>query len=232
MSRSGYPRSPVVMPGAFVQLIEDIIGVVPNIIAFEYNPAKVTRSLEPWNPFAVDDTNRGLQAPTVQPYAPQEKFAFTLELDATDGMESGNPLAVGTGVAAQIAALKKLTQPSAGLLGDLVQSVGALAGNAPAAMARPTVPIVLLILGPGIIYPVRLTAFSVEITEFSPLLYPLHASVTLDMTVLTPDVFKCRQTAASTTAVATYNFTKAQEDALALLNIANTAQTTIGALPF
>ncbi len=232
MSPSGYSGSPKVMPGALVQLVEDIIGVVPNIVAFEYNPAKITRSLEPWNPFAVDDKNRGAQAPTVQPYAPQEKFTFTLELDATNGMESGNPLAVGTGIAAQIAALKKLTQPSAGLLGDLVQSAGALGGGAPAAMARPTVPIVLLILGPGIIYPVRLTTFSVEITEFSPLLYPLQAAVTLEMTVLTPDVFKCRETAASGVATATYNFTKAQEDALALLNIANTAQTAIGALPF
>ena len=54
----------------------------------------------------------------------------------------------------------------------------------------------------------------------------------LQVTVLTPDVFKCRQTAASGAAVAAYNFTKLQEDALAILNIANTAQTVVGALPF
>lgn len=232
MSRSGYSRSPLVMPGAFVQLIEDIIGIVPNIVAFEYNPETITRSLEPWNPFEVDQTNRGVQAPTVQPYAPQEKFSFSLELNATDGMEAGNPVATATGVAAQIAALKKLTQPTAGLIGDLVASAQALAGSGTASLERPTVPVVLMILGPGIIYPVRLTTFSVELKEFSPQLYPIHATVQLEMVVLTPDVFKCRETAASGAAVATYNFTRAQEDALAILNIANTAQTVVGALPF
>jgi hypothetical protein len=231
MSLSGYERTPAVIPGAFVQLIEDIIGVVPNIIAFQYNPESVTRTLEPWNPFEVDQADRGSQAPTVQPYAPTEKFSFTLDLHAADFMETGNPLAIAHGVAPQIAALKKLTQPTEGLLGDLVASAKALAGNPAASMERPTVPIVLLILGPGIIYPVRVTSFSVEEKEFNTLLYPLHATCALEMQVLTPDVFKCRETAANGTAVATYNFTKLQEDALALLNIANSAQTVVGSLP-
>jgi hypothetical protein len=231
MSRSGYNRSPAVITGAFVQLIEDIIGVVPKIITFQYNPEASTRCVEPWNPFEVDQTNRGAQAPTVQPYSPQETFSFSLELHAADGMEVGNPLAVGTGVAPTLAALQKLTQPSEGLLGDLVASAKALAGNDSASVERPTVPITLMILGPGVIYPVRVTSISVEQKEFSPLLYPIYASVALEMTVLTPDVFKCQTTAASGTAVATYNFTKLQENALAILNIANSVSNSLGSLP-
>ncbi|MEM7291522.1 MAG: hypothetical protein AAF412_14315 [Pseudomonadota bacterium] len=230
MSRSGYENSPAVITGAFVQLIEDIIGIVPNIITFQYNPESISRSLEPWNPFEVDDTNRGAQAPTVQPYSPSEKFSFTLELHAADGMDLGNPLQVGTGVASTIAALQKLTQPTEGLLGDLVASAQALAGNDAASVERPSVPITLMILGPGVIYPVRVTSLSVDQKEFSPLLYPIHASVSLEMVVLTPDVFMCRETAASGAAVATYNFTKLQENALAILNIANSVQNTVGSV--
>ena len=230
MSRSGSERSPNVIPGAFVQLVEQVIGFIPNIVAFQYNPAAITRTLEPWNPFEVDQGNRGAQSPTVQPYEPQEKFSFTLELHAADGMEDNNPISTVSGVAAQIAALKKLTQPSTGLLGDLVASAKALQGNK-AVPQRPSVPVILMILGPGIIYPVRITSFSVEQKEFNPLLYPIQASVQIEGSVLTPDTFKCNTSPSAKAAKATYNFTKLQEDALAVLNLANSAQTVVGSLP-
>ena len=231
MSRSGYERTPAVIPGAFVQLVEQVIGFVPNIVAFQYNPATITRTLEPWAPMEVDQAARGAQAPGVQPYDPQEKFSFTLELHAADGMEQGNPITQVSGVAAQIAALKKLTQPSAGLIGDLVASAQALAANAPGAVERPSVPVVIMILGPGILYPVRLTSFSVEEKEFNPLLYPVHASVSVELQVLTPDSFACSRKLPAQAAIATYNFTKLQEDVLAIANLANTASTVVGSLP-
>lgn len=231
MSPDGYTRSPKVIPGAFVQLIEDIIGVVPNIVTFHYNPETITRGLEPWNPFEVDQADRGAQAPTVQPYSPEETFSFTLDLHAADGMEIGNPLAVGFGVLPQIAAIQKLVQPSQGLLGDLVASAQALAGNPGTEATRPTVPVTLLILGPGLIYPIRITSISIEQKQFNPLLYPIHATVTLEMTVLTPDVFKCQSTVATEAAIACYNFTKTQENALAVANIANSVLDLTGPLP-
>lgn len=229
MSRNGYKGSPSVMRGALVQIVEDIVGIVPNIISFQYNPEKITRSLEPWNPFEVDQADRGSQSPTVQPYAPTEKFTFSLEFHAADGMETNNPLAK-TGVSSSIAALQKLTQPTSGLIGDLVGSAKALIGEE-TGMQRATVPVVLLILGPGVIYPVRVTSFSVEQKEFNPHLYPIYASVSLEFNVLTPDMFKCRHTAANDLAVASYNFTKLQENTLALLNIANSASNVAGSLP-
>lgn len=231
MSRSGYSKSPNVVPGAFVQLVEDIIGLIPNIVAFQYNPATISRTLEPWNALEVDRNSQGAQSPTVQPFDPQEKFSFSLDLYATDGMEQGNPLATVSGVAPQIAALKKLTQPTEGLLGDLVASANALARSDAGATERPSVPIVLMILGPGIIYPVRITSFSVEQKEFNPLLYPTQATVQVEVAVLTPDTFNCSDNPAAAAAIATYNFTKLQEDALALLNLANSAQTIVGSLP-
>lgn len=231
MSPDGYNRSPKLLKGAFLQLVEDVIGVVPNPVVFPYFPETVTRSFEPWNPFEVDQADRGAQAPTTQPYALVEQLSFLIDLHAADGMETGNPLAIGFGVLPQIAAIQKLAQPSAGPLGDLVQSAQALAGNPGAAATRPTVPICLLIFGPGHIYPVRLTAISVEQKIFNPALYPIHATISLEMTILSPDVFKCQSTAATEVAIAAYNFTKTQENALALANIANSLAEVTPPLP-
>lgn len=231
MSPDGYTRSPKVLPAAFLQLVEDVIGVVPNPVVFQYFPETVTRGFEPWNPFEVDQTDRGAQAPTTQPYPLEEKVSFSIDLHAADGMEVGNPLADGFGVLPQIAAIQKLAQPSEGLLGDLIMSAQALAGNPGAAATRPTVPILLLIFGPGLIYPVRLTSISVEQKMHNPLLYPIHATVALEMVILTPDVFKCQSTAATEVAIAAYNFTKTQENALALLNIANSISEVVGPFP-
>ena len=111
---TGSPLSPSVTKGALVQLAEDFGVIVPNIIPFQYNPATVTRTLKPWDPSEVDQTNRGAQAPNVQPYDPEETYKFTLELDATDDQAAGDPLAQTTGVASRIAAIQKLTEPSGG----------------------------------------------------------------------------------------------------------------------
>lgn len=232
MPDTGLKRSPKFQKGALVQLVEDIIGVVPNVIPFQYNPEKITHSLTPWNPFEVDQTQRGAQAPNVQPFDPKETFNITLEIDATDDLEESNPVATLVGVADRIAALKKLTLPSQGLLGDLVASAQALTGNASARAVRPTVPVVLFVWGTGRILPVRVTSFSVDETLFSPVLYPIQATVTLGLEVLTPDVFKCQEDITADLAVAAYNFTKLQEDVLAIAHVANNLDAIRGILPF
>jgi len=232
MAETGNPATPTVLRGAIIQLMEDLGVVIPNIIPFQYNPEKMTRGLKPWNPFEVDQTNRGAQAPMIQPYDPEETYQFALELDATDDLEDGDPIAMATGVASRIAAIKKLTEPSQGLFGDLIASAQALAGGVDARMTRPSIPVALLVMGPGLILPIRLTSISIEVTEFTPGLYPHMATVTLDMRVLTPEVFKCKTTASTDLAIAAYKFTRLQEDALAILNIANAAKTALSMLPF
>jgi len=190
MPDTGLKSSPKFQKGALVQLVEDIVGVVPNVIPFQYNPEKLSHSLTPWNPFEVDQAQRGAQAPTVQPFDPKESFNLTLEIDATDDLEDSKPVANLVGIADRLAALKKLTLPSQGLIGDLVASAQALAGNASTQSVRSTVPVVLFVWGTGRILPVRITSFSVEETLFAPSLYPIQATVTLGMEVLTPDVFR------------------------------------------
>jgi len=232
MPDTGLKRSPKFQKGALVQLVRGVLGVAPNVIPFQYNPEKLSHTLTTWNPFEVDQTQRGAQVPTVQPFDPKESFNLTLEIDATNDLEDDNPVAKGVGVADRLAALKKLTLPSEGLIGDLVAGARALVGKAPKQAVRPTVPVVLFVWGPGRILPVRVTIFSVEETLFSPTLYPIQATVTLGLEVLTPDVFKCQHDITADLAVAAYNFTRLQEDALAVAHIANNLDAIRGLLPF
>jgi hypothetical protein len=231
--QSGYSRAPKLLNGAFVQLIEDIIAFVPNVVSFQYNPATLSRSLTPWNPMAVDQADRGSQAPTIQPFDVPEKFTgFELEFDATDGMSADHPVYNQFGVEPQLAALRKMTQASRGLLGDLTASFKDLTGIGPTTEAeRPTVAPILLILGPRIILPVRITSFSIEETMMSPLLYPIMAKVTLELEVMTPDMFRCQTSRTARIAIAAYEVTRLQEDAAAVLNLANLPSAVSAVIP-
>jgi hypothetical protein len=232
MPDTGLKRSPRFEKGALVQLVKGLTGIVPNVIPFQYNPEKLSHTLTPWNPFEVDQTQRGSQAPTVQPFDPKESFNLTLEIDATDDLEDNNPVAKRVGVADRLAALKKLMLPTEGLIGDLIASARVLVGKAAKHAVRSTVPVLLFVWGPGRILPVRVTSFSVEETLFSPSLHPIQATVTLGLEVLTPDVFKCQHDITADIAVAAYNFTKLQEDTLAAAHIANNIDAIRGLLPF
>jgi hypothetical protein len=232
MAETGNPQRPRVQRGAIAQLVEDLGIVTPNIIPFQYNPAKVTRSISPWNPFEVDQARRGAQAPMVQPYDPEETFQFVLELDATDELEDGDAVARLSGVAWRIAQLRKLTEPTAGPFGDLVAGASGLVGGQLDTQAnRPSVPVALLVLGPGTILPVRVTSIAIEVTELSTTLHPHMATVTLDLRVLTPEAFTCRTGPAIDLAVAAYQLTRLQENALAVAGFAKGLSSVRSILP-
>ena len=233
MAETGYNRAPKIAKGALVQILKDIVGIIPNIVPFQYNPAKLSRRLEPWNPFAGEQTTRGSQAALVQPFDVKETFnGFVIELDATDDLEAGDPIAAVMGVEHRLAALRKLTQASEGLLGDLVASAKSLVGQEPADAKRPSVAPVILVLGPRLILPVRVTSFSVEEILFAPDFHPLQATVSMDLEVLTPDVFRCQSDITADIAIAAYRFSRLQEDAAAVLNIANADEAIRSFLPF
>lgn len=232
MVELGTRPSPVHAQGALVQLVRELVGVVPNIIPFQYNPEKISRTVTPYNPLEGGQNERGAQAPTVQPFEPQESFTLSLELDATDGLEAGAANAVMYGVADRLAALQKLMQPSQGLLGDIVRRMDSFGGEPNREATRPTVPVILFVWGPGRILPVRVTSYSVEETLFSPTLYPTQATVSLGLEVLTPDAFSCCQDITAKLAIAAYKTTRSHEAILATTNIANNIDSIRGLLPF
>jgi hypothetical protein len=245
---SGYSRSPKLLKGALIEFSSRFIGPVPNIIIFQYNPEKLTRSLNPWVPPAPS-AEEGEDTPPpqmsgitlAQPFDPGESFSLSLELDATDALEKpeSHPVAVIAGVADRIAALEILLYPDregSSLLGDLVGAIGdALGGGGDDDDAVPhySVPIVLFVWGPGRIVPVRLTSFSVDEEAFSTLLYPIRAKVSVGLKIVTPqELAAYDDSLAKEIAEFSYKFTHTQKEVLAAANLANSVESILGILPF
>jgi hypothetical protein len=65
----------------------------------------------------------------------------------------------------------------------------------------------------------------------SPMLYPIMAEVSLDMEVMTPDMFRCQRSKSATIAVGAYDLTRLQEDAAAVLNLANLPSAVSSLVP-
>jgi hypothetical protein len=235
----GYSRSPLLTKGAFIQLTEGIVGPVPNVIVFQYNPETLARKLTPWQPPA-EDTNAeqgGQMDPQAQPYDPQETIDCALEFDATDQLEQPerHPGAVLFGVADRLAAMERLLYPTSegdGLLGDLAS---VLSGSASAEVVRSIVPVVLFAWGAGLVVPVRLVSYAVEEQIFSPRLYPIRAKVAVSMQVLTDQAFPATEGAQDARSVevarAAYRYTANQRKRLSTLNATNTLDAILGLLP-
>jgi hypothetical protein len=232
MPETGLKRSPKLQKGALVQIIPTLVDVEYKIVPFQYNPEKLSHTLTPWNPFEVDQTQRGAQSPNVQPFDPKESFTLTLEIDATDDLEDSDPMAVESGIADRLAALQILTLPSNGAHGNLRRGPQAPAGSTSEQAIRATVPVLLFVWGPGRILPVRITSFSVEETLFSPSLFPIQATVSLGLEILTPDVFRCNPDVAAQRAIAAYEFTKQKENERAENHINNNVDAIRALLSF
>lgn len=253
---TGYSRSPKLLRGALVEFSERFLGPVPNIIVFQYNPETVTRTLQPWQPQPQQGASGTAGAASgelsppcmAQPFDPPETFDLPLELDAADALEEpeSHSVAVLSGVADRIAALELLLYPSEGsLLGGLLGvasasvsvsaggvSLSGSAGGGVDEVPRTTAPVVLFVWGPGRIVPVRLTSFSVEEQAYSPTLYPIRAKVTVGLRVLTSECFPEPRSLSQKLAVAAYEFTKKQKQALGAANLANSVESILGMLPF
>ncbi len=247
---NGYSRSPRLIKGALIQFSAPMLIPIPNIIIFQYNPESLSRTLTPWGPPEKDEKGNivdpKVEAALAQPFDPQESFTLTLELDAADALEApeSHPIAVISGVADRIAAMEMLLYPPGdSALGGLLNvsvSVSIGAGGisasadvlAEAKAQRKTVPIVLFFWGPGRIVPVRLTSFSVDEQQFSPILYPIRAKVTIGLKILDALAFGDDKSVSAKIARAAYTFTRAQKEALAMANIANTVESIMGMLPF
>lgn len=248
---SSFPGRPKLLKGALVELTEPFLGPVPRIVLFQYNPESMTRRLAAHDPSTEGDAGSAESSATAQPFDPAETIRIdTLKLHAADDLEDPlqNPVAVISGVDARIAALEKFLYPTeASRGGSLSVSVGAslsaggggVSGGASLDVdgeeaSRPSVPIVLFVWGPKRILPVRITDFSVSELHYSPSLSPVHADVSLEMGVLRKEALEKEpeNEAAAELAVAAYEFTRKQRDALATAQTAGDLGSLLGMLPF
>ena len=247
---SGSPVSPKYIKGALVEFSGRFLGPLPNVITFQYNPETVPRELKPWVPdtvttASIERHDDGTGTITAAPVDPEESFSLELLLDASDALEfpDSHPVARLFGVADRIAALELLIYPDNGgpLGGELLAPVtGSLRGDNAAEnllgefrdLVRKSVPVVLLVWGPGRIAPVRLKSFRVEEQAFSPLLYPTRAKASVGLQVLPPHALEGYVDGfGKQLAKVAYAFTQKQKEVLAAANLANAAESVLDYLP-
>ena len=173
-----FPGSPRLIKGGIV-LIDPNSGAVQRIIALQYNPDTLSRTLQVQGVGEKADRSEALRlkGPAI------ETFKVEAEIDATDQLEVSDQTAAQVGLYPQLAALETLIYPASSdlLSNNTLAQVGTLE------IIPMEKPLTLFIWSRNRIVPVRLTEFSVTEEAFDPALNPIRAKVSLGMRVLSVD---------------------------------------------
>ncbi|MEJ2404026.1 MAG: hypothetical protein P8171_07010 [Candidatus Thiodiazotropha sp.] len=177
---SGLSRSPRIIKAGIV-LIDPDTAKTLGVIALQYNPEKLTRSLQLKGADEGADRSEALRikGPAV------ETFRLEADIDAADQLEFPDQHAtvVEAGIAPQLAVLESLVNPSSGDL--LSRKALANAGTLEIAPMESALPI--FVWGANRILPVRVTEFSVTEEAFDTALNPINAKVNLSLRSLSID---------------------------------------------
>lgn len=175
---SSFPGSPKLLKGGIV-LIDPATSVVQRIIALQYNPDSLSRTLQVQGAGEQGDRSEALRlkGPAV------ETIKLEAEIDATDEMEVGNTVVGEVGIAPQLAALETLLYPSSAqlLANEILSNLGTLE------IFPMETGLSLFVFGQNRVLPVRVTEFSVTEEAFDPNLNPIRAKVSLGLRVLSVD---------------------------------------------
>ena len=175
------PISPRLIRGGLVLVAPDS-GQVQRVIALQYNPDTLTRTLQP-QAIAGDGQDRSQALRLKGP--PVETIKVDAEIDASDQLEQPdqNPNAVQFGVAPQLAAIETLLYPPSGRLiaNNALQAAGTLE------ITPLETPLVLFVWSRQRVVPVRITDCSITEEAFDAQLNPMRAKVSLSLRVLSVD---------------------------------------------
>ncbi|TLF52868.1 hypothetical protein FEI13_03975 [Halomonas urmiana] len=177
---SGYSQSPRLVKGGIV-LVDPESARVRRVIALQYNPDSLTRTLQVQTPGEGAERAEALRltGPAV------ETLSLEAEIDAADQLEfpDRHRATVEAGIAPQLAVLEALINPTSSEL--LVRKALADAGTLEIAPMESA--LTLLVWGANRIVPVRVNDFSITEEAFDPSLNPIRAKLTLGLRVLTID---------------------------------------------
>lgn len=149
----------------------------------------------------------------------EETIAFDIRLDATDKLSEGDPLAAAFGVLPQLATLELMVHPkSSSLLGAAVDALLGLDEEGFSFAKRSNPPMILFIWGHKRVLPVNINSMNITETEFSTLLDPIRATVSVNLTVIEG-------------ANPLYTYSKAVKEVSSVLNLANIADIANVVIP-
>jgi hypothetical protein len=217
--------------GALIEYGAGLIGPIPNVIIFQFNPESLTRTLQiPQRPTGA--TQRETTQAGEKTF---EKISFKAHFSAANMLADDKVLARMFGIGPQLSALEKMVQPSgklAGLLGAALDAIGdALGGGGgdepPAQpIPRETFPRTLFIWGITRVLPVTIDSMTISELEYDALLNPLRAEVDLTLTVIAVD--DCSDDLLAKGAL---EYTTMAKEAQAIANLANTAEQIVELIP-
>ena len=176
---SAFPGSPRLLRGGLV-LVDASTGAVQRIIALQYNPDSMTRSLQIKG--VSGESGDHVEALRLKG-PPVETIKVEVEIDATDAMEGNDGTTNDAGLHPQLAALETIVHPRSATL--LAANSEAASGSLEIAPAMAPLP--LFVFGPKRIVPVRITEMSITEEAFDARLNPMRAKISLGMRVLTVD---------------------------------------------
>ncbi len=179
---SGFPNSPRLVKGGIVTM-DPVSSAVRSVIALQYNPDSLTRTLQIQ---ALAGGQDGVRVDALRLRGPAvETIKLEAELDATDQLEfpRDNATAVQFGLQPQLAQLEMLVNPTVETLGadDSLANAGTLE------IIPLEQPLTLFVWSKSRVVPVRLTDFSITEEAFDPSLNPIRAKVSLGLRVLNVD---------------------------------------------
>lgn len=175
---TGLSNSPRILKGGIVLLDPDTAAVL-RIIALQYNPDTLTRTLQVQ---AVGGEGDRLEALRLKG-PPNETLKLEAEIDATDQLEfpDENRTTTQLGIFPQLAALETIVYPTSAQL----ESSNSLAQSGTLEISPAEAPLSLFIWSKTRVLPVRLTDFSITEEAFDAALNPIRAKISLGMRVLT-----------------------------------------------
>jgi hypothetical protein len=232
--------------GALISFTSSFIGMLPNVIVFQYNPETMTHTWMP-APTATDKDSK--PNPLAVKGVPGETFSLTLAVDANDDIanSASSPIAAGiaqaSGVYPRLAALEMMQYPTGSSGGGLIGGVSASISSSGLGLSVSTsaasqtvpqsqVPTVLFVWGPQRIVPVRVTALTITERLYDGLLNPTHAEAQITLRVLTPDeVISIADGPMKQIANIAYVYSQGLRQVQAAMNLGDAVSSIIGMLP-
>ncbi len=215
--------------GALIEYGTDLIGPIPNVVVFQFNPESLSRSLEiPPRPTGATQREK-----TQAGEKTFEKISFKAHFSAANMLDEDKALARLFGIGPQLCALEKMVLPSAklaGLIGKAIDKIGTAIGGSGQAAAQPIprekYPRILFIWGLARVLPVTIDSMTIAEQEYDSLLNPLRAEVDLQLSVIAID--QCSDDVLGKGAL---EYSTIAKEAQAIANLANTAEQIVELIP-
>lgn len=228
--------------GALVEYSSDVLGPLPNIVVFQFNPEQLVRTINIVQRRTTGSQAARQQEPAQTASPPLETFPITAHFSAADDLGKGGAAGAVSrlfGVGPQLAALEKMVYPAGGIVsgetGATVDAVGAEVSSAGRTadrrVPREQIPRILFIWGPARVLPVEIQSLSITEQKFDAFLNPVQAQVEIGLAVVSYPA-RSERVPRDPVGVGALAYTQAIKDAQAALNLTRAVEFAPEVIPF